>query len=177
MAPSKTLPPSSKSWPHEDSAALNAYYGNPRGAHADEASTGWEAANLIRWVPVYPMYYSDGAMTPLKTLRIHKLCFNAFEAAFQDVLKTLGHDYIAAHRLNISGGTYCFRLQRGGTRLSVHAWGCAIDMDPGHNPFPAKWTGGPMIDAKFAAILQKHGFGWRGAPGDDDPMHFQLCFH
>jgi hypothetical protein len=164
-------------WPHEDNAALNAFYGNPRGNHADEASAGWEAANLIRWVPVFPMFYSDGEHTPLKTMRIHKKCFNAFEAAFKDVLATLGHDYIVAHRLNISGGTYCFRLQRGGSRLSVHAWGCAIDMDPGHNPFPHKWTGGAMIDAKFADILTRHGFCWRGAHGDDDPMHFQLCRH
>ncbi len=163
-------------WPHEDNASLNAFYGNSRGSDG-EASAHWEQLNLIRWVPVYPMFYSDEERTPLKTMRIHKKCFNAFEAGFKDVLTTLGRDYIEKHRLNISGGTYCFRLQRGGSRLSVHSWGCAIDMDPQHNPFPHRYSGPPMIDEKFAAILMRHGFCWRGAKGDIDPMHFQLCQH
>jgi hypothetical protein len=163
-------------WPHEDVVALDAFYGNPRGGA--EGSATWQAQNLVRWSPPYPIFYSDPEKTRLNTLRVHKKCVDAFEAAFKDVLETLGHDYIAAHRLNISGGTYCFRVERGGSRLSVHSWGCAIDMDPGHNPFPHRWQEGKgMIDAKFAAILQKHGFCWRGEGHDIDPMHFQLCRH
>lgn len=164
-------------WPHEDLKSLNAFYGDPRGLDG-EASGSWQRLNLIRWVPAYPMFYSDEDRTPLRTLWIHKKCVETFEAAFQDVLKTVGRDYIEAKRLNISGGTFCYRVQRGGSRLSVHSWGCAIDMDPAHNPFPARWrTGKGMIDETFATILQKHGFCWRGAKGDDDPMHFQLAQH
>jgi hypothetical protein len=162
-------------WPHEDTTTLDAFYGNPDGVNG-EASPAWQAENLIAWVPPYPMFYSDEDRTPLQHLRVHKKCVQTFADAFRDVLLTLGADYIKTHRLDISGGTFCYRVQRGGSRLSVHSWGCAIDMDPGRNPFPAHWRDGKgMIDAKFAAILVKHGFTWRGANGDIDAMHFQLC--
>jgi hypothetical protein len=106
---------------------------------------------------------------------VHKKTLPVFQAAFTDVLKELGIDYIKAHRLNISGGTFCYRLERGGSRLSVHSWGCAIDMDPQHNPFPHSYNAGlGMLDAKFAGILERHGFTWRGAAGDNDAMHLQL---
>jgi hypothetical protein len=161
-------------WPHEDVASLNAFYGDPRGPNGKESPT-WAAKNLVSWAPPFPMFYSDGQRTPLRHLRIHRKCAQAFDDAFKDVLATLGQGYISAHRLDISGGTFCYRVQRGGSRLSVHSWGCAIDMDPAHNPFPHRWEPrSDMIDGRFAAILQKHGFTWRGAPGDDDPMHFQL---
>jgi hypothetical protein len=160
--------------PHEDIASLNAFYGDPRGPNG-QASARWSLENLVHWAPPYPMFYSDGIHTPMLHLRVHKKCIDAFNAAFNDVLASLGHDYIAAHRLNITGGTFCYRLQRGGSRLSVHSWGIAIDMDPGHNPFPRRWAGGQMLDLKFAQILQKHGFTWRGVNGDDDPMHLQLA--
>jgi hypothetical protein len=164
-------------WPHEDTSALDAFYGDPRG-HDGRESPAWAAQNLVKWVPPYPLFYSDDKHSPLLHLWVHKKCLAAFNAAFKEVLTVLGIEYIKAHRLNICGGTFCFRVQRGGSRLSVHAYGCAIDMDPGHNPFPHKWApGSGMIDGRFAAILQKHGFCWRGADGDDDAMHFQLCHH
>jgi hypothetical protein len=164
-------------WPHEDTASLNEFYGNPRGNNG-EASSTWESQNLTAWAPPYPLFYSDVRHTPLSHLRVHKKVVSTFNDAFTDVLKTLGHDYIVKNRLNITGGLYCYRLMRGGSRLSVHSWACAIDMDPGHNPFPHEWEAGRgMIDPKFTKILEAHGFCWRGANGDDDPMHFQLCHH
>ncbi len=165
------------SWPHEDVQALNAFYGDPRGANG-EASSSWQAANLVAWSPPYPMFYSDGKRTPLPHLRVHRKCLSTFSEAFAEALATLGHDYLVAHRLDISGGTFCYRLERGGSRLSVHSWGCAIDMDPAHNPFPRQWKPNcGMLDLKFAGILQKHGFCWRGAAHDIDAMHAQLCIH
>jgi hypothetical protein len=162
-------------WPHEDVASLNAFYGDPRGKNG-QASAAWESANLVEWHPPYGICYSDERHTPMNHLRVHRKCLDTFDEAFNDVLSQLGIDYIHAMRLNISGGTYCYRLERGGSRLSVHSWGCAIDMDPGHNPFPAHWKAG-MIDKRFADILQSHGFCWRGREGDIDPMHFQLARH
>lgn len=161
-------------WPHEDVSSLNAFYGDPRGPNG-QASAAWESSNLVLWTPPYPMFYSDGKMTPLKHLRVHKKCLDTFDAAFKEVLNHFGIDAIKAKRLNISGGTYCYRLERGGSRLSVHSWGCAIDMDPAHNPFPHKWEPNKgMLDPDFAAILQAHGFCWRGNVGDIDAMHFSL---
>jgi hypothetical protein len=162
-------------WPHEDIPALNAFYGDPRGSNG-QASSLWEEANLVLWEPPYPMFYSDGKMTPMHHIRIHKKCLSTFDMAFRSVLVTMGYDKIKQLRLDITGGAYCYRLERGGSRLSVHSWGCAIDMDPGHNPFPTHWKPG-MIDRGFADIMTTHGFCWRGVDGDIDPMHFQLAHH
>ncbi len=166
-------------WPLERVEDLCAFYGDPRGP-AGEVDRLWEAKNLVLWAPPFPMFYSDGRHTPLPHLRIHRKCLPAFEAAFKDVLATLGHDYIVEKRLNISGGAFCYRVERGGTRLSVHSWACAIDMDPGHNPFPHRWIpNSGFIDLRFAEIMMRHGFDWRGnlERRDIDPMHFQLCRH
>jgi hypothetical protein len=160
-------------WPHEDVANLNKFYGDPNGGHG-YADNHWEAINIKFWVPPYPMFYSDGKKTPFKHgLRLHVKCHQTFTEAFTEVLRIKGHDYIVQHHLDISGGTYNFRLERGGSRLSVHAWGCAIDMDPARNRFPSHWRDNAgMIDMDFANIMQKHGFCWRGAGIDNDPMHF-----
>ena len=168
-------------WPHEDTVSLNAFYGDPRGADG-EVSTRWYGENLVQWTPPYQMYYSDGKHSPMNHLKVHRKCYNTFANAFEDALKTLGHDYIVAHHLDVTGGTFCYRLERGGSRLSVHSWGCAIDISPAENPFPRRY--GPM-DLRFVGIMNKHGFWWRGSKTgqaaehgtDDDFMHLQLCRH
>jgi hypothetical protein len=38
------------------------------------------------------------------------------------------------HAMAPWGGAYNFRLKRNGTGLSMHALGCAFDLDPEHNP-------------------------------------------
>ncbi|MGA8170294.1 MAG: M15 family metallopeptidase [Methylocystis sp.] len=166
-------------WPHEDTASLNRFYGDPRGENG-AVSPRWEMENLVAWTPAFPMFYSDGRHTPLKTLRVHKKCLPAFEGGFKAALEKLGHDYIVEHRLNISGGSFCYRQERGGSRLSVHSWGCAIDMDPGHNPFPHIWVPNHgFLDLQFVNIMREFGFYWRGdvVKRDIDPMHLQLCVH
>lgn len=166
-----------KMYPRETVDELIKFYGDPRGRNGKE-SPKWFAANLVRWMPPYPMYYSDGKRTPFtKGLWVHKKCLGSFNDAFAEVLKEFGHQKIEELRLNISGGVFSYRVQRNGTRLSIHSWACAIDMDPARNPFPAKWKPNKgMLDLDFVAILEKHGFWWRGRDGDTDPMHLQCAW-
>ena len=70
-------------FPHEDTASLNAFYGDPRG-HNGEADPHWAAENLVLWTPPYPMFYSDEIRSPLTHFRFHKKCVEAFDAAFKD---------------------------------------------------------------------------------------------
>lgn len=165
-------------WPHENERSLNEFFGDPRGR--GRANPKWEAENLVRWTPPYPMFYSGDPREPMEHLELHKKVAPYFTAAFEAVLKELGADYIRHHHLNITGGTNCYRLQRGGSRLSVHAWAIAIDMDPQRNPFPGRHG---MMDLHFVEIVSRYGLWWRGSrdgtsssPGsDDDPMHFQCA--
>ena len=71
------------------------------------------------------------------------------------------------------GGCFSFRPQRTGARLSTHAWGIAIDLNPELNQ---QGTAGNM-DAGVVAIFKQAGFSWGGDWQGKvrDPMHFQFC--
>lgn len=161
-------------FPHEDLVNLNKFFGDPRGRNG-QVNRKWFAANVVKWVPPYPLFYSDGKRTPLKTLYLHKKVIDCFNAAFTEVKNNFTPAEIKENHLDISGGTFNYRLQRGGSSLSVHSWGIAIDMDPARNPFPRQWHEG-MLNHEFAMILEKNGIWWRGRPGDTDPMHFQCAW-
>jgi len=161
-------------FPHEDTVNLIKFFGDPRGSNG-QVSKKWYAENIVKWTPPYPMFYSDGKRTPLKTMLLHKKVVDVFTAAFTDVKNNFTPQEIKELHLDVSGGTFNYRLMRGGSRLSVHSWGIAIDMDPARNPWPAKWHEG-MLNREFADILMKHGLWWRGLPGDNDPMHFQCAW-
>jgi hypothetical protein len=76
-------------------------------------------------------------------------------------------------KITTFGGCFAFRSQRTGTKLSAHAWGIAIDLNPESN---VQGTAG-SIDAAIVSIFKQAGFTW----GSDwkgrsrDPMHFQFC--
>ena len=71
------------------------------------------------------------------------------------------------------GGCFSFRAQRTGAKLSAHAWGIALDLNPESN---AQGTIGNM-DAGVIAIFKDAGFTWGGdwQGRVRDPMHFQFC--
>ena len=161
-------------FPHEDSVNLMKFYGDPRGSNG-QVSKKWFSENMVKWTPPYTIYYSDGKRTPLKTIFLHKKVISVYTAAFTEVKNTFEPKEINDLRLNISGGAFNYRVIRGGNRLSTHAFGIAIDMDPARNPYPKKWKEG-MINREFCDILMKHGIWWRGHNGDVDAMHFQCAW-
>ena len=67
----------------------------------------------------------------------------------------------------------CFnnRPQKGGTKLSTHAWGISVDLNAATN---ALGTSGDM-DARVVEIFKEEGFVWGGEFGRPDPMHFQYA--
>jgi hypothetical protein len=162
------------SFPHENTPALNDFYGNPSG-YGGRASPTWAKKNLVSWTPPYKIYYS-GNLRLMKTLTIHRLVVPAYDLAFKNALKHFGEEGLAKNRLNMCGGTYNYRVMRGGSRLSTHAYGIAIDIDPENNPFPHPWNSNHGINMDFVNILQEAGLWWRGYQGDVDPMHFQAAY-
>lgn len=163
-----------KLFPHEDPVNLNKFFGDPRGSNG-QVSRKWYAENIVKWTPPYPLFYSDGKRTPLRTLLLHKKVVAVYTAAYTEVAKEFTPAEIKENHLDICAGTFNYRPMRGGSRLSVHSWGIAIDMDPARNPFPSTWREG-MLNHEFADILEKHGLWWRGRKGDNDPMHFQAAW-
>ena len=122
----------------------------------------------------YPMYYDGKKVTKISC---HKLVADKLLAIFNDILEFYGQDAICDLKIDDYGGCFNYRLMRGGTKLSVHSWGCAIDLNPSRNLLKetsktarfARIEYKPMID-----IFYKHGFESLGREKNYDWMHFQV---
>jgi hypothetical protein len=74
-----------------------------------------------------------------------------------------------SHNIHSFDGTYNNRNKTGGHGKSVHAWGIAIDLNAGENPYgQSRMTAG---QAQIAQIMRKWGF----YQLPHDPMHFQYA--
>jgi hypothetical protein len=68
-------------------------------------------------------------------------------------------------------GCYAPRRIQPRGQLSLHAWGVAIDLNAGANPF----LGRSRQDPRLVRTMERHGFTWGGDwPTRPDPMHFEL---
>jgi hypothetical protein len=143
---------------------LNAKYGVP-----NEAGT-----YLTTIILPYPFLY-DGK--PVSKMRCHKLVADKFLAVFNDILAHYGLEEINKLGINKYGGCFNYRKMRGGSQLSRHSWGVAIDLDPQRNLLKetsatarfARPEYKPMID-----IFYKHGFVSLGREKNYDWMHFEI---
>ncbi len=110
-------------------------------------------------------------------MQCHKLVADNFKSVFDDLLKHYGLSKIQELGIDLFGGCFNYREKRGGSTLSMHSWGIAIDLDPLRNKLKeskktarfARPEYKPMID-----IFYKHGFISLGVEKDFDWMHFQI---
>ena len=125
----------------------------------------------------YPMRLAWDTSKTVTRMRCHKDASEPFKRVFNDLLKHYGLAEIQRLGIDLFGGCFEFRLMRGGTQLSSHSWGTAIDLDPTRNKLKetkrtarfARPEYKPMID-----IFYKHGFISYGVERDFDWMHFEL---
>jgi hypothetical protein len=122
--------------------------------------------------------------SPVKRIAVHRKCAHSL-AHILDVISsiklsetgTAGYSLTkpAAPFQNYSGA-FNYRLMRGGSRLSMHSYGCAIDLDAEHNGFgqQPKPPGFTRIHPVVRAFEQA-GWVWGGHWSKPDPMHFQAA--
>ncbi len=98
----------------------------------------------------------------------HKLMTGIFAEVFRNI-----HGAGLQNHVTSFGGCFAFRPQRTGTKLSTHAWGIAIDLNPQSN---MQGTAGNM-NVEVIKIFKQAGFAWGGdwQGKTRDPMHFQFC--
>jgi hypothetical protein len=127
-------------------------------------------SNLVQFNFPYEMkLYGD---TPIKSHRCHKLCKSDLEAILETARDELGMDFIRKYHLDHYDGCYNYRRMRGGSSVSRHSWGIAIDIAAEYN---GNHTRKPQAEmpGEFIEIFQR--FGWKsgGAEWGRDYMHFQ----
>jgi hypothetical protein len=128
----------------------------------------WQADFLARITLPFPLTISWDHSQNVSMMTCHNLLASVFTGVF-DRLQSGG----LQSKITSFGGCFSFRPQRTGTKLSTHAWGIAIDLNPETNP---QGTAGNM-DPAVIATFRESGFEWGGdwQGKTRDPMHFQFC--
>lgn len=150
-------------------AAIRETFGDPRPFANDKG--GWERHALAYRPLRTPLPYAYDRDVVITRVRAHRLIVDELVAALAECLDA----GVPAARL-VYGGCYVWRPMRGGTKLSTHTWGIAVDLDPANNPQGTAWRDdGVMLDRRIIETFLRRG--WKS--GDDfstpDPQHFQFA--
>jgi len=109
-------------------------------------------------------------MTQIKTnsgmtATVNKKAAGAFTGFLND-LESSGY------KISSLGG-YNYRMKRGGSSLSQHAYGNAVDVNPMSNPFGSGKIKTDLPE-NVSEMAARHGLSWGGDwKGKKDPMHFE----
>lgn len=171
MSPARTQ----TRWPLQNAAAMNAFYGNPDANRDGRADPAWSAANLVRLKPAYPMQWSWGG--DIASLTVHRKCADSLRVILENIARHYGSQTaIEKARMHLCGGVFNFRLKRGGSTLSIHSWGAAIDLDPVRNGLGRRHREGMgMMPLAVVEIFAAEGWIWGGRWSRPDAMHFQAA--
>lgn len=150
-------------WPRQ--ADAEAFYGAP-GAH-----------HTLLDLP-YPMRLAWDLDTTVHRITINMRCSASALRVFSRILTAYGDEAIRRLGLDLFGGCFADRAMRGGTARSMHAYACAIDIDPERNRL--RWgrdraaLARPEYDAWWEAWTDE---GWLslGKARNFDWMHVQAA--
>jgi len=152
-------------WPHDDTASKNAFYG-------DFHSSGWQALNLVHITAPFVMYYDKH---PLQHgILVHKKITQALTAVFNEIWEKCGRNQAAVDKTGASDFGGCFNIRNisRSNNWSNHSWACALDLSPGTNGFN---TGHGTIGTTVIDAFKRQGARWGGDyTGRKDPMHFEF---
>lgn len=163
-------------WPHQTN--INAFYGSnirvAKGVAGPDPK--WERDNLV----VVPLPWRavaswDHALR-IKGLRVHKRCAESLSRILARIWAEFGQNQkaIEVAGMHLVGGGYIWRSMRGGSRLSTHSYGAAVDFDPDRNGLGDPT---PAMDLRVVAAFKAEGWTWGGdwSPRNRDGMHFQAA--
>jgi D-alanyl-D-alanine carboxypeptidase len=128
----------------------------------------WQGDFLDRVALPFALPLSWDISRSVRQFTCHKCLVPVFTRVFADI-----HNAALQSKLTSFGGCFAFRPQRTGAKLSAHAWGITIDLNPETNQ---QGTVGSM-DSSIVAIFRQNRFEWGGSwrGRHRDPMHFQFC--
>jgi hypothetical protein len=125
----------------------------------------------------YPMRLAWDTKTVVKKMRCHKLVADAFLAVFNELLEAYGHEEIVKLGIDLFGGCFEYRKMRGGSNISRHSWGIAIDLDPSRNLLKETARTARFARPEYKLMIDifyRHGFLSYGVEKNFDWMHFEI---
>jgi hypothetical protein len=136
------------------------------------------ASTAGRCVLPFPFVIAWDKSQRVNSFACHALVAPALTTIFAKAAKHYGEKEYRRLRLDLFGGCFNHRPMRGGTRLSTHSWGIAVDLDPQRNQL--KWGRDRAAFAQpeyapFWKIVESHGGVSLGRARNMDWMHFQWC--
>lgn len=156
--------------PHDDTASLLKFYGDPR-----NDLEAWKEANVVPVSCPWELFY-EGKAWP-HPIQFHKRAAQQLANVLNKIWDAAGHSDespILEHVKNFSGSGE-FREIRGSSRLSCHAFWAAIDWDAERLPLGIRKAASEMPEAVVEAF-KSEGFFWGGDfTGRADPQHFQAA--
>jgi hypothetical protein len=136
----------------------------------------WERANLVLIPLPWRGVASWDHALKIKSLRVHKRVADSLTRVLEAIWHAFGKDQkaIEAAGMHLIGGGYVWRAMRGGSRLSMHSYGAAVDFDPDRNSLGDPT---PAMDPRVVAAFKAEGWVWGGdwSPRSRDGMHFQAA--
>lgn len=154
-----------KQWPRQTQSELRKFFGEPG------------TRQVSCHVP-FTMQLAWDASAKLNKFSCHELVKEPFERIFAAALAHYGIEALDKMGITKFGGCLNVRAMRGGSSMSLHSWGIAVDLDPARNQF--RWT---AAQAKFDEpeyeawwqIVESEGMVSLGRERNFDWMHFQAA--
>lgn len=169
-------------WPSQAAVlAGKSVYGNPKSRSVGVGSAVWEAENLIYVKAPFAMTFAGQALR--LGCKVHRHCAPSLARVFRNLMDAANGDQKLLKHWGVTtyGGGHVFRLMRGGSNLSMHSYGCAIDLDPANNGLSdrtPRFAQFPDVLDAFKAENVRWGGDWNGngSTADErrcDGMHWQ----
>ena len=154
-----SLMPNPHPWPKSDLLSLKRFYGEP----GDES-------NLVTVEFPFKTFYEGKTVSKF---RCHKKVSDSLIRVLENIEKNYGQEREIMEEAEDYGGCYNYRVKRGGSTLSTHAWGIAIDLDADDNSFKDSWPLKADMPLEIMEEFAKEGWLSAGAFWGYDSMHFQ----
>jgi hypothetical protein len=155
-------------WPRQLQSELTRFYGTAGGAQCTAGKV-----NLP-----FPMKIAWNKSQQITRFSCHEKVADSAERVYRRIADAYSPKDITRLGFDLFGGCYNFRKKRGGSTLSTHAWGIAIDQDPERNRL--KWGRGRALLAtpeceEYWRIWADADWVSLGRARDYDWMHVQAA--
>lgn len=152
---------------------LEQFYGKFKLGADGYPTEAWKQEFLTKIKPPYPMVLAWNERIQVKNITCHKKVAESLSRILQQIADKFYGRY-PEHRVDLFGGVYEFRRVSGSAKLSLHAYGAAIDLDPEMNGRGIPYAAGEkMISPVVVDIFRSENWKWGGDFINPDCMHFE----